>query len=188
MKICKSPFQGILIIEPKLFEDSRGFFLESFQVDRYRDGGMPTNFIQDNHSRSSKGVLRGMHFQINRPQAQIVTVIRGHIYDVCVDLRFNSSTFGDWYGIELFEKGRSQIYMEPGFAHGFCVLSDWADIHYKVSEIYNPLDEGGIRWDDPDVNIVWPIKNPIVSDRDSGYPSLKELKFNRLETVRSVKK
>ena len=133
MKISSTPLDGLLIIEPDLFQDERGFFLETFQSSRYKRAGINDDFIQDNQSRSFKGVLRGLHFQMNRPQAQIVTLLSGRIFDVGVDIRTTSRTFGKWFGIELSESGPRQIYLAPGFAHGFCVMSDWADLHYKVS-------------------------------------------------------
>lgn len=175
MKIVKTPLEGLVRIEPDCFQDERGFFLESYQENRYKDVGINDNFIQENHSRSVKGVLRGMHYQIKRPQAQIVTIMRGSIYDVCVDLRPNSPTFTQWYGVELNDVGSRQIYMAPGFAHGFCVISDYADLHYKVSEFYDSDDEGGLFWNDPGVAIKWPISNPEVSKRDQNFPKLSEL-------------
>src|SRR5262249_21113252 len=129
------------------------------------------------------GVLRGLHFQVNRPQAQIVTVICGRIFDVAVDLRRASASFGRWYGIELSDEGPRQIYMAPGFAHGFCVLSEFADLHYKVSQFYDQHDEGGLIWNDRDIGIRWPTKNPIISKRDSSHPQLRELDRKRLPHV-----
>ncbi len=180
MKIEKTLFPGLLLIEPRCFRDDRGFFLESFQKERYQEAGMTDDFLQENHSRSARGVLRGMHYQIKRPQAQIITVIRGRIFDVAVDLRPKSSTFGRWFGIELSETGPRQLYMAPGFAHGFCVLSDGADLHYKVSRIYDSADEGGLLWNDPDIEIRWPIDAPNLSPRDAAYPRLKDLGPDRL--------
>lgn len=170
MKVEQTSLSGLLVIEPKCFGDERGFFLESFQAVRYREAGIMEEFVQDNHSRSVGGVLRGMHFQVQRPQAQIVTVMHGRIFDVAVDLRQNSKTFKQWFGTELSDRGPRQIYMAPGFAHGFCVLSDVADLHYKVSRFYDHGDEGGLLWNDPDVGIRWPIENPAVSARDAAFP------------------
>jgi len=175
MKITTTDLNGFLVIEPSCYQDERGFFLEMYQGERYKDAGIFDDFVQDNQSRSVKGVLRGMHFQVKRPQAQIVTVMRGHIFDVGVDLRPASQTFGKWYGVELSDSGKRQVYMAPGFAHGFCVLSDWADLHYKVSRKYDAHDEGGLVWNDPDVDIQWPLADPIVTSRDINYPKLKEL-------------
>jgi dTDP-4-dehydrorhamnose 3,5-epimerase len=175
MQIKQTDFAGLLVIEPDCFRDERGFFLEAFQSSRYRAAGIRDEFVQDNHSRSAKGVMRGLHFQVKRPQAQIVTVIRGRIFDVAVDLRAGSATFSQWYGIELSDDGPRQLYMAAGFAHGFCVLSEFADLHYKVSRLYDHADEGGLVWNDRDVGIRWPIEKPIVSPRDAAYPKLHEL-------------
>jgi dTDP-4-dehydrorhamnose 3,5-epimerase len=173
MRVVETGLSGVLLIEPRCFRDERGFFLESFQLQRYRQAGILDDFVQDNHSRSVKGVLRGLHFTVKHPQAQIVTLMRGKIFDVAVDLRPGSVTFGRWYGIELNDEGPRQLYMAPGFGHGFCVLSDFADLHYKVSGIYDHTDEGGIVWNDPDIRISWPIAMPVVSQRDSNYPTLR---------------
>jgi len=180
MNISETPLKGLLVVEPRVYEDGRGFFLESFQKDRYFNVGITEAFVQDNHSRSSKGVLRGMHYQVKHPQAQILTVLRGRIFDACVDLRPNSKTFSQWYGVELSDTGPRQLYMAPGFAHGFCVLSDWADLHYKVTQNYDAHDEGGLVWNDPDIAIEWPIREPIVSDRDNAFSSFKDLAPHQL--------
>jgi dTDP-4-dehydrorhamnose 3,5-epimerase len=180
MRIEETNLAGLLLIEPRCFRDERGFFLESFQGDRYRDKGITENFVQDNHSRSRSSVLRGLHFQVKHPQAQIVTVIRGRIFDVAVDLRPDSISFGRWFGVELSDEGPRQLYMAPGFAHGFCVLSELADLHYKVSRLYDHSDEGGVLWNDPDLAIQWPIADPIVSGRDNGYPRLRQLDSTHL--------
>ena len=175
IKAKKTPLEGFLILELETFKDDRGFFLETFQEKRYKEAGIKDKFVQDNQSRSSKGVLRGMHFQVKRPQAQIVTVMRGCIFDVGVDLRQNSSTFGQWYGVELSDIGQRQVYMAPGIAHGFCVLSDLADLHYKVSRFYDSDDECGMLWNDSEVNIDWPSINPLIHQRDATYQSLSQL-------------
>jgi len=180
MNINTTPLKGLLVIEPDCFQDERGFFLETYQADRYHKVGIIDEFVQDNQSRSIKGVLRGMHFQVTRPQAQIVTVMRGRIFDVGVDLRSTSSTFGQWYGAELSDDGPRQIYMAPGFAHGFCVLSDWADLHYKVSLKYDADDEGGLHWNDPYVGIQWPLTEPAVTLRDENFPQLMNLRQEQL--------
>jgi len=180
MDLHKTPLPGVLLIEPRCFGDARGFFLESYQAPRYHAAGIVDDFVQDNHSRSSKGVLRGMHYTVKRPQAQIVTVMRGRIFDAVVDLRPGSETFGRWAGFDLSDEGPRQLYMAPGFAHGYCVLSGVADLHYKVSELYDAGDEGGLVWNDPDVGIAWPISNPQVGARDAAYPHLKELDAARL--------
>ena len=175
IKTKKTPLEGFLILELETFKDDRGFFLETFQEKNYKEVGIKDKFVQDNQSRSSKGVLRGMHFQVKRPQAQIVTVMRGCIFDVGVDLRQNSSTFGQWYGFELSDVGQRQVYMAPGIAHGFCVLSDLADLHYKVSRFYDSDDECGMLWNDSEVNIDWPSINPLIHHRDATYQSLSQL-------------
>lgn len=183
MQIEQTGLPGLLLIEPTRFRDGRGFFLETFQMPRYRAAGIDDDFVQDSHSRSAKGVLRGLHFQVKQPQAQIVTVMRGRIFDVAVDLRRGSATFGRWFGVQLSDEGLCQLYMAPGFAHGFCVLSDFADLHYKVSRLYDHSDEGGMIWNDPDIGIDWPIETPIVSKRDSSYPKFYELDPERLPYV-----
>lgn len=175
MNITPTPLGGLLIIELSCFQDERGFFLETYEDTRYERAGIPDRFVQDNHSRSGKGVLRGLHFQVRRPQAQIVTVMRGRVFDVGVDLRPASATFGQWFGIELSDGGPRQVYLAEGFAHGFCVLSDWADLHYKVSRPYDSADEGGVRWNDPDIGIQWPIDAPQVAPRDAALPALRDL-------------
>jgi len=175
IKVKKTSLEGFLIVELETFKDDRGFFLETFQEKNYNEAGITDKFVQDNQSRSSKGVLRGMHFQVKRPQAQIVTVMRGCIFDVGVDLRQNSSTFGQWYGVELSDVGQRQVYMAPGIAHGFCVLSDLADLHYKVSRFYDPDDECGMVWNDSEVNIDWPLITPLIHQRDATYQSLSQL-------------
>lgn len=180
MIVNQTSLDGVLVIEPRCFQDERGFFLETYQVERYQEVGISDVFLQDNQSRSKRGVLRGMHFQIKHPQAQIVTVLRGCIYDVVVDLRPKSPTFRKWFGVELHDNGPRQIFMSPGFAHGFCVLSDWADLHYKVSRKYDASDEGGLHWNDPDLAIRWPLKNPVVTMRDDNYPQLNALAVDQL--------
>lgn len=154
--------------------------MESFSLPRYRELGIDGDFVQDNHSRSVRGVLRGMHFQVKRPQAQIVTVIRGRIFDVAVDLRHGSPTFGKWFGAELSDSGPRQMVMAAGFAHGFCVLSEVADLHYKVTRLYDPQDEGGLAWNDPDVGVAWPIVPTAIGARDAAYPRLRDLARDRL--------
>jgi len=176
MDIRPTGFEGLLLIEPRRFADERGFFLESYQRRRYAEAGIAADFVQDNHSRSLRGALRGMHFQVKRPQAQIVTVLHGRIFDVAVDLRPKSPTFGKWFGAELSaDEGPPQLYMAPGFAHGFYVLSVVADLHYKVSRTYDHGDEGGLVWNDPDVGIRWPLEPTSISPRDGAYPRLSAL-------------
>jgi dTDP-4-dehydrorhamnose 3,5-epimerase len=175
MKFTKCHLEGLLLIEPDRHSDERGFFLETFEKTRYRDHGVKESFVQENHSRSAKDVLRGLHFTKNKPQAQIVTVIRGRIFDVVVDIRKGSPTFGSWFGTELSEDGLSQLFMPHGFAHGFCVLSDWADLHYMVSQRYDQHDESGLLWNDESVGIVWPVSDPVISPRDRRHLKLAEI-------------
>ena len=175
MNVTRTPLEGLLLIEPRCFQDERGFFLESYERERYQSLGITEDFVQDNHSRSARHVLRGLHYTKEKPQAQILTVMRGKIFDVVVDIRKDSPTFGKWFGTELSDEGVRQIYMAHGFAHGFCVLSDFADLHYKVSHRYDPSDEGGLIWNDSEVKIDWPIENPVISERDARHPALLSL-------------
>ena len=175
MKVIHDVFDGVFVIEPEKHIDSRGFFLETYEKEEYKAIGITEEFVQDNHSRSNRNVLRGVHFTKKRPQAQIVTVMRGRIYDVVVDIRKQSETFGKWFGVELSDNGVGQIYMPAGFAHGFCVLSEYADLHYKVSQYYDPEDNYGLIWNDQGVQIDWPIKDPLISSRDLTHPTLDEI-------------
>lgn len=170
MKVRTTGFEGLLLIELEPFGDSRGYFRETFRRDDYLAAGIADDFVQDNHSHSAAGVLRGLHFRMRQPQAQIVTVMGGRIFDVVVDIRPQSPTFGRWFGTELSEDGCQQIYMAPGFAHGFCVLGEAADLHYKVSQTFDGSDEAGILWSDPDLGISWPLREPILSPRDAQHP------------------
>lgn len=176
MKVIETALNGVLIIEPRVFGDERGFFKETFSVERYRDqAGITLPFVQDNHSRSQQGVLRGMHFQRTRPQGKLVSVTRGAVYDVAVDINPASPTFGAYVGVELSDSNHRQLWIPPGYAHGFCVLSEIADFTYKCTDYYFPQDEGGLAWDCPEVAIAWPIQNPRLSDKDTQYPGLQEL-------------
>ena len=170
MKVSTCKLDGIFLIEPLIFGDERGLFMESFQIERYKEIGIAENFVQDNYSRSKKNVLRGMHFTKTNPQSQLLTVMQGRIFDVVVDIRKESSTFGEWFGGELSDNGLRQIYMPHGFAHGFFVLSDWADLHYKVSQTYNEKDNFGFIWNDENINIDWPISHQIISEKDKSLP------------------
>jgi len=175
MNIIQTQLPGVLIIEPKVFGDERGFFVECYQEPRYRDAGIELPFVQDNHSRSQYGVLRGLHFQRNRPQGKLVRVTRGAVYDVAVDINPESPTCGEFVGVELTADNHLQLWIPPGYAHGFCVLSDVADFQYKCTDLYYPEEEGGLIWNDPDVNIPWPIETPKLSDKDLRNPSLRTL-------------
>jgi dTDP-4-dehydrorhamnose 3,5-epimerase len=176
MKVIETAIEGVLIIQPKVFGDSRGFFLETWNQARYAEVGIPGPFVQDNRSHSAKGVLRGLHFQKQYPQGKLVFVTSGSVFDVAVDIRKDSPTFGQWVGITLTPDEHQQFYVPPGLAHGFCVLSETADFHYKCTEYYHPEDEGSIRWDDPDIGIQWPIAEPpTLSAKDAKAAYLKNL-------------
>lgn len=175
MKILNTKLKDCLIIEPKVFGDDRGFFLETFQAERYSTlAGINLPFVQDNYSRSSKGVLRGLHFQKTNPQGKLVRVVKGAVYDVAVDIRHRSPTFGQWEAVVLSEENKTQFWVPPGFAHGFVVLSDTADFEYKCTDYYEPSDEGSILWNDPDLNIPWPIDHPKLSEKDAGAQKLAD--------------
>jgi len=175
MNVIRCEIKGLLIIEPDVFGDARGFFLESWSRDRYRATGLDADFVQDNFSLSCRGTVRGLHFQNPRPQGKLVSVWQGEVFDVAVDIRRDSPTFGRWCGVNLSSENKRQFYVPPGFAHGFAVLSETALFHYKCTDLYSPRDERGFRWDDPSVGIVWPVANPTLSRRDAQAPLLKEL-------------
>ena len=175
MKIVATPLDGLVIIEPQIFGDSRGFFLETHHQERYHKAGINRIFVQDNVSLSVKGTLRGLHFQITKPQAKLAQALTGEIFDVAVDIRRDSATFGRWFGTYLSEKNKHQLFIPEGFAHGFCVLSESALFAYKCSEYYDPDDEGGILWSDQSLAIDWPVNDPIVSEKDSRLPHFSKL-------------
>ena len=175
MKVETTPLEGVLLITPQVFGDDRGFFMETFNASKTKDQGLPELFVQDNHSRSSKGVLRGLHYQYPQWQGKLVRTISGEIFDVAVDIREGSPTFGQWYGAFLNDENRQQLYVPPGFAHGFCVTSDIADVAYKCTSDYQPAQDAGVRWNDPEIGIDWPIQEPLLSDKDSIAPLLKDL-------------
>lgn len=175
MKVLETILPGVLIIEPKVFADARGFVLETYQAERYRQLGIAHTFVQDNHSRSARGVLRGLHFQRSRPQGKLVSVSRGSVYDVTVDINSASPTCGQFVAVELNDENHRQLWIPPGYAHGFCVLSDIADFQYKCTDYYIPEDEGGLLWSDPQVNIPWPIEQPLLSAKDQRNPTLAQL-------------
>lgn len=175
MNVRTTPLDGVLLIAPRVFGDARGFFLETFQAERYAEAGIPDPFVQDNHSRSARGVLRGLHYQIERPQGKLVMVTKGAVFDVVVDIRKGSPTFGQWFGAELNDENHHQLYVPPGFAHGFCVLSDQADFLYKCTEYYAPDLERSIIWNDPDIAVAWPLEAPSLSARDAKAPRLKDV-------------
>ena len=176
MKVTESGIKGVYIIEPDVYIDDRGFFMETFHIERYRKLlGMNLDFVQDNISRSSRNVLRGMHFQRNYPQGKIVKASRGEILDVIVDLRKDSPTYGTWESFKLSEQNKLQVWIPPGFAHGFLVMSDSADFEYNCTEYYHPEDEHCLMWNDSEVAIDWPINDPILSEKDKKGLSLKDL-------------
>lgn len=172
MTIEETSIAGLLIIHPEVFGDQRGFFMETYSQPKLLALGITSNFVQDNHSRSTRGTLRGLHFQSSPGQTKLVRCIRGVVWDVAVDIRPGSPTFGQWHAVELTEDNHAMFLIPAGFAHGFCVLSESADFVYKVSSIYNPETECGIAWDDPAIGIKWPIASPLLSDRDRNNQSL----------------
>ena len=184
MKIIQTPLPGVVVIEPKRFGDARGFFLETYRTDTMTQAGIDRPFVQDNHSRSTKGVLRGLHYQLTQPQGKLVRVARGAVYDVAVDVRHGSPTFGQWYGTILDEESMRMMYVPPGFAHGFVVLTDIADFIYKCTDYYHPESEQGILWNDPEIGIQWPITDVQLSDKDRANPQLSAQAVERLPKYR----
>ncbi len=176
MNVYPTSLEGVLLIEPHVFGDNRGFFLETYNREKYEEAGIKHTFVQDNHSHSMRGTLRGLHYQLRHPQGKLVWVICGAIFDVAVDIRRGSRTFGKWLGIHLSAEDHRQVFIPGGFAHGFCVLSEQADVIYKCTDVYTPGDEYGIRWDDPDLAIDWPVQNPILSQKDKAHPFLSQQK------------
>jgi dTDP-4-dehydrorhamnose 3,5-epimerase len=164
---------GVLIIEPRVFRDERGFFLETYHARRYAEAGLDVTFVQDNHSRSVRHTLRGLHFQRTRPQGKMVRVIEGEVFDVAADVNPTSPTYGQWVGVSLSAENFRQIYVPPGYAHGFCVISEIAQVEYKCTEFYDPADEGGVMWNDPVLAIDWPTSSPVLSERDQAHPPLR---------------
>ncbi len=178
MKIINTKLKDCIIIEPKVFGDDRGFFLETFHEDRYKnEAGILLPFVQDNYSRSSKNVLRGLHFQKVKPQGKLVRVVSGEVYDVAVDIRNDSETYGQWQSVILSDKNKRQFWIPPGFAHGFVVLSDYADFEYKCTSFYDPSDEGSIIWNDKDIGIEWPVTSPNLSQKDAIAQTFKDLEI-----------
>ncbi|MCH8031794.1 MAG: dTDP-4-dehydrorhamnose 3,5-epimerase [Bacteroidetes bacterium] len=175
MNAIETPLEGVLLFEPTVYVDERGFFLERFHASRYREYGIDLPFVQDNHSRSVKGTLRGLHFQKRSPQGKLVEVVQGRVFDVVVDVRPGSTTFGQWHGVELSDENHYQLWVPPGFAHGFCALSENADLLYKCTAYYDSEDEGGIAWNDPDLDITWPVDDPLLSTKDNQLPFLSTL-------------
>jgi dTDP-4-dehydrorhamnose 3,5-epimerase len=170
MKFHPTPLPGVVLVEPTVFSDPRGFFMETYHAPKFAEAG-----VQDNHSRSVKDTLRGLHYQIERPQGKLVRVVAGEVFDVAVDIRRGSPTFGRWHGVNLSADNRLQLYVPPGFAHGFCVVSDTADVIYKCTDVYAPKGERTIRWDDPELAVAWPVARPLLSEKDAAAPTLAEM-------------
>jgi len=184
MKVLETALPGVLILEPAVFEDRRGYFLETYHRQRYDEAGVKCQFVQDNLSYSVRGSLRGLHYQYPHGQAKLVQVIKGEVFDVAVDIRRSSPTFGQWIGEKLSDKNRRQMFIPEGFAHGFCVLSDTAIFVYKCSDLYVPDSERGILWSDPDLGIEWPVGGPLLSEKDSKYPCLKDIPKENLPVLK----
>jgi dTDP-4-dehydrorhamnose 3,5-epimerase len=178
MQITRTALEGPLIIEPDVYRDARGLFTEVYHAERFSAAGLPGRFVQDNHSQSVRGTLRGLHWQWRRPQAKLVRTILGQIFDVAVDIRRGSPTFGAWLGIHLSADSYRQIYIPEGFAHGFCVVSDVAVVEYKCTDFYDPEGEAGLRWDDPSVAIAWPVESPVLSAKDAALPPLASVRLD----------
>jgi dTDP-4-dehydrorhamnose 3,5-epimerase len=179
-KFIQTSIQGLYVIEPKIFTDSRGYFMETYNYEDFKDAGLDIIFVQDNQSKSKKGVLRGMHFQTKHTQGKLVRVVKGEVFDVAVDLRKESKTYGQWHGVYLNEENKKQFYVPQGFAHGFLVISDEAEFVYKCTDVYHPEYEDGIAWNDPDINIQWPldkIEKILLSEKDRKAPFLNECKI-----------
>lgn len=175
MKVEQTKLEGVLLVTPQVFGDERGFFMETYNQQKAIELGLPGEFVQDNHSRSSYGVLRGLHFQTPTWQGKLVRAVRGEIYDVAVDIRTGSPTYGEWVGFYLNEENKQQLYVPEGFAHGFCVTSDIAEVVYKCTSLYAPEQEGSLQWNDPDVGVQWPVPEPILSAKDEAGTLLKDL-------------
>lgn len=169
MEFIQTSIQDIILIKPSVFEDHRGFFMETYHIEKFQMGGIGCKFVQDNHAKSGKNTLRGLHYQVKYPQAKLMQCIAGEIFDVAVDLRKNSPYFGKWVGEILNDKNRHQLFIPTGFAHGYYVISETAEITYKCSEIYHSEDEKGIKWDSPEIGIDWPCENPILSEKDKSF-------------------
>jgi dTDP-4-dehydrorhamnose 3,5-epimerase len=166
----------VILVEPDVHRDQRGFFLETYHARKYAEGGVPGPFVQDNHSRSVQGTLRGLHAQGEHPQGKLVRAVEGEMFDVAVDIRPSSPTFGRWVGVRLSGENFRQLYIPPGFAHGFCVLSEVVHVEYKCTDFYRPEDEIGIAWDDPEIGITWPLSQPVISAKDRALPRLRDLR------------
>lgn len=180
MEIIKTDLPGVVHIHPNVFGDDRGFFMETYSETRYKEMGIDYTFVQDNHSRSAHGVLRGLHYQLNHPQGKLVRVVNGVVFDVAVDIRRGSPTYGKAAWAILSSGMKNQFWVPPGFAHGFCVLSESADFEYKCTDFYHPEDEGSVLWNDPDLQIPWPVDKPLLSSKDSEAMCLKDIAAEKL--------
>jgi len=180
MNVIPGPLPGLLLIEPTVFGDGRGFFMELWNQRRYREQGLSAEFVQDNLSLSAKGTLRGLHFQNPNPQGKLVEVLEGEVFDAVVDLRRSSPTFGRWHGLTLSAENKCQFYVPPGFAHGFVVVSERALFHYKCTEFYSPKDELTLRWDDSEIGVPWPVKEPLLSAKDASALCFRDLSSAQL--------
>jgi dTDP-4-dehydrorhamnose 3,5-epimerase len=186
MNVKETKLPGVLLLEPDVFSDERGFFLETWNSVRYEKAGIKDSFVQDNVSFSKKGVLRGLHFQYPQSQGKLVHVLSGEVVDVAVDIRKDSATFGQWVSEVISDVNHRQMYVPPGFAHGYCVTSETAVFSYKCTDFYNPGSEGGIIWNDPDININWPIKEPVLSLKDASFPKLRDIRPEKLPQLGSL--
>jgi len=186
MNIKETKLSGVLILEPKVFTDGRGYFLETWNSTRYEQAGIPGSFVQDNISFSKKGILRGLHFQQPQSQGKLIQVLSGEVVDVVVDIRVGSPTYGQWLSEVFSESNHRQMYVPPGFAHGYCATSETALFSYKCTDFYNPATEQGIIWNDPDIGIKWPIAQPALSTKDAVYPRLKDLRPENLPQFGSI--
>ncbi|MFQ5992524.1 MAG: dTDP-4-dehydrorhamnose 3,5-epimerase [Nitrospiraceae bacterium] len=175
MKFHDTALSGVILIEPDVFEDARGYFMELYHAQKYVEGAVQGSFVQDNFSRSIRHTLRGLHYQLANPQGKLVTVLEGSVYDVAADIRVGSPTFGQWLGLELSGENKRLLYIPPGFAHGFCVLTEHAGFLYKCTDFFSPRDERGIIWNDPTLRITWPVTTPLLSPKDQSYNTLKEM-------------
>lgn len=175
MRFTETELPGVILVEPTVHRDDRGFFLETYHREKYAEGGIDATFVQDNHSRSAGGILRGLHAQGRRPQGKLVRAVEGAVYDVAVDIRRGSPTFAKWVGVVLSDESFHQLWIPPGFAHGFCVLSETAQVEYKCTELYVPEDELAVAWDDPEIAVAWPVDEPVLSSKDRAAPRLGDI-------------
>lgn len=175
MNFVETPLDGVIVVEPDVHRDERGFFLETYHLEKYAEGGIRLPFVQDNHSRSMRGTLRGLHAQWRRPQGKLVRALLGEIFDVAVDMRRGSPTYAQWFGVLLTDQNAKQIYVPPGYLHGFCVVSEVAEVEYKCTDLYDPGFELGVVWNDPEIGIEWPVDEPVLSPKDAAAPRLRDV-------------